>query len=184
MTSNLSCWCSGVYSPSAVAIVAIVHCNTLNWTLHIYVQCAPLLSNEYNLKLEQKNLFRCKCIFYVFYEPDSFYLYIYIYWYILSTGPLKPKVVSKNPWMGDYMQKKWLNKGFNLVGMCQQYSWEETSINSVLLFTIGIVQNICHFGLIVILSLMFTALKNVTCTGNKYKLAKVKNILKRSHCKK
>ena len=31
------------------------------------------------------------------------------------TGPLKPKVASENPWMEDYMQKKDLDKGFNLV---------------------------------------------------------------------
>ena len=30
------------------------------------------------------------------------------------TGPLKPKVASKNPWMGDYIQKKDLDKGFIL----------------------------------------------------------------------
>ena len=31
------------------------------------------------------------------------------------TGPLNPKVASKNPWMWDYMQKKGLDKGLNLV---------------------------------------------------------------------
>ena len=34
---------------------------------------------------------------------------------MLGTGPLKPNVASKNPWMGEYMQKKGLDKGFNLV---------------------------------------------------------------------
>ena len=31
------------------------------------------------------------------------------------TGPLKPNVASKNPWMGDYMQEKGLDEGFDLV---------------------------------------------------------------------
>ena len=31
------------------------------------------------------------------------------------TGPLMLKVASKNPWVGDYMQKKDLEEGFNLV---------------------------------------------------------------------
>ena len=39
----------------------------------------------------------------------------------------------------------------------QQYSLEETSIQWVLLFTIGIVQNICNFGYIVFLSCMLMA---------------------------
>ena len=65
---------------------------------------------------------------------------------VLCTGPLKPKVASKNPWMGDYMQKEVLDKGFNLV-MWRQCSLEETSIKWILLFTIGIVQNICNFFL-------------------------------------
>ena len=33
----------------------------------------------------------------------------------VPTGPLKLKVASKNPWIGDYMQKKGLDEGFNLV---------------------------------------------------------------------
>ena len=33
----------------------------------------------------------------------------------MHTGPLKLKVASKNTWMVDYMQKKGLEKGFNLV---------------------------------------------------------------------
>ena len=32
-----------------------------------------------------------------------------------DTGPLKPHVASKNPWMGDYKQKKGFDEGFNLV---------------------------------------------------------------------
>ena len=31
------------------------------------------------------------------------------------TGPLKPKVASKNPWMKDYIQKKDFDKDFRLV---------------------------------------------------------------------
>ena len=38
-----------------------------------------------------------------------------LYLFSLDTGPLKPKVAPKNPYMGDYMQKKDLDEGFNLV---------------------------------------------------------------------
>ena len=31
----------------------------------------------------------------------------------LHNGPLKPIAASKNPWMGDYMQNKGLDKDFN-----------------------------------------------------------------------
>ena len=33
------------------------------------------------------------------------------------TAFLKPKVASKNPWMGEYMQKKGFGKGFDLVNV-------------------------------------------------------------------
>ena len=50
------------------------------------------------------------------------------------------------------MQKKGLDKGFNLVHVSvsvsacdDKFSLEETSIQWDLLFTMGMVQNICHF---------------------------------------
>ena len=47
------------------------------------------------------------------------------------TGPFKAKVALKNLWMGDYMQKKDLDEGFNLV-YGQKYWLKEISIKWVL----------------------------------------------------
>ena len=53
--------------------------------------------------------------------------------------------------MGDYMQKKGLDEGFNFVYVATIFIGG--NINKwVLLFTMGMVQNICHFGYFVFLS--------------------------------
>ena len=68
-----------------------------------------------------------------------------------GTGPLKPKVASKNPWMGDYIQKRDLDEGFNLVHVTTIVIGE--NINKMdLLVTKEMVQNIGHFRYFVFLS--------------------------------
>ena len=101
-----------------------------------------------------------------------------VHWSLKANG-----LLSKIPEWETTFKRKVLARA-SIWCMWQQYLLEETSIKWVLLFTMGMVQNICHFGYIVFLSCMFMALKYLTCTRKKYKIAKVKNILEYSHCKK
>ena len=57
--------------------------------------------------------------------------------------------------------------------MWHQFSLAETSIDSVLLFIIETVQNICFFGYLVFFPVVFKSLKNAR---KKYNIAKLANI--------